>query len=281
MRSRPIDAPVFPFAVTDDAVLGGRLKLLQPARGHRAGHDAILLAAAAPKAGIAADLGAGIGTAGLALLARNAARHVTLVEIDAELARLAAANAERNGFTDRTGTVQSDVARLARRGGPPKPAAASLDLVVMNPPFNDPAARRASPDAARRRAHAAPESDIAAWVQAAERLLKASGRLVLIHRPEAIAAILAALHGRFGAVEIVPVHARADAPAIRVIVRAQKGKRTPLSLRPPFVLAGDDQAPTHAAEAVLRGAAALDSAPAGHTSSQRMQAAWPNQSRND
>ena len=32
---------------TDDAVLGGRLRLLQPKRGHRVGHDAILLAAAA------------------------------------------------------------------------------------------------------------------------------------------------------------------------------------------------------------------------------------------
>jgi hypothetical protein len=88
MRSRPVEAPRFSFAVTDDAVLDGRLKLWQPARGHRAGHDAILLAAAAPKSTTAIDLGAGIGTAGLALLARNAARHVTFVEIDEDLARL-------------------------------------------------------------------------------------------------------------------------------------------------------------------------------------------------
>ena len=31
---------------TEDAVLGGRLILRQPRRGHRFGHDAILLAAA-------------------------------------------------------------------------------------------------------------------------------------------------------------------------------------------------------------------------------------------
>ena len=67
---------------TDDAFLGGRLKLLQPVKGHRAGHDAILLAAAAPAARHAVDLGAGIGTAGLALLARKAAERVTLVEIE-------------------------------------------------------------------------------------------------------------------------------------------------------------------------------------------------------
>jgi tRNA1(Val) A37 N6-methylase TrmN6 len=258
MHSRAAELPNFSFATTDDAVLGGRLKLLQPARGHRAGHDAILLAAAAAKSSHAADLGAGIGTAGLALLVRNAARHLTLVEIDGELSRLSAVNAERNGFADRVLAVQADVRRLGRRGGPPKPAAASMDLVIMNPPFNDPARRRLSADTARRRAHAAPESDILAWIQAAERLLRPSGRLVMIHRPESIGAILAALEGRFGAAEIIPIHANNSGAAIRVIVRAQKGKRTALSIRPCFFLIGSGNSPTHAAEAVLRGAAALD-----------------------
>lgn len=260
MHLHRTDTQRFPFAITDDAVLGGRLKLLQPARGHRAGHDAILLAAAAPKANIAVDLGAGIGTAGLALLARNAARHVTLVEIDEDLARLGRTNAKRNGFADRAESIQADVEKLVRRGGPPKPAAASADLVIMNPPFNDPARRRASPDETRKRAHAAPVGSVESWVQAADRLLKASGRLVLIHRPEAIAAILGALEGRFGAAEIVPIHAKARGPAIRIIVRAQKGKRTRPLLLAGFVLAGPDGRPTDEAEAVLRGAATLDSA---------------------
>lgn len=247
------------YATTDDAVLGGRLKLLQPARGHRAGHDAILLAAAAAKANAAVDLGAGIGTAGLALLARNAARHVTFVEIDEDLSRLSAANAARNNFSGRTDSVHADVEKLARRGGPPKPAAASADLVIMNPPFNDPIERRPSPDAARKRAHTAPVADVGIWVHAAERLLRASGRLVLVHRPEALAAILVSLQSGFGAAEIIPIYAKPRAPAIRIIVRAQKGKKTQPTLLPGFLLAGSDGRPTHEAEAVLRGAAALDS----------------------
>lgn len=260
MHSRPAETLTFPFAVTDDAVLGGRLKLLQPARGHRAGHDAILLAAAAARTTNAVDLGAGIGTAGLALLVRGAARHLTLVDIEGDLVRLAAANAERNGFAARVTAVQSDIAKLARRGGPAKPAPAGADLVIMNPPFNDPALHRSSPDPRRRRAHAATEVDLEQWIAAAERLLRGNGRIVLMHRPEKIATILAALEGRFGAIELIPVQAKASGPAIRVIVRAQKGKRTPLALLPPFVLAGDDGRPTHAAEAVLRGAAGLDAA---------------------
>ena len=73
---------------TDDAVLGGRLRLKQKKRGHRVGHDAILLAAAtSAKAGDrVVDFGAGVGAAGLALAVRVPEVDVTLVEIDPELA---------------------------------------------------------------------------------------------------------------------------------------------------------------------------------------------------
>ena len=54
---------------TEDAVLGGKLLLKQPRRGHRFGHDALLLAAACPARARerVVDLGAGVGAAGLAL----------------------------------------------------------------------------------------------------------------------------------------------------------------------------------------------------------------------
>src|ERR1700681_3745703 len=141
MRSpRPEVAP-HTAATTDDAVLGGRLKLLQPAQGHRAGHDAILLAAAAPASKHAVDLGAGIGTAGLALLARDAAERVTLIEIDAEFAQLAPEKASRNGYGDLTKISVPDIRNLAQG----KPPASLADLVIMNPPFNDPGRRNVSP----------------------------------------------------------------------------------------------------------------------------------------
>ncbi|MGB6175434.1 MAG: methyltransferase, partial [Methylocella sp.] len=57
-----------PPPVVADAFLGGRLLLCQPAEGHRCGTDAVLLAAAAPAdfSGLAIDVGAGVGAAGLA-----------------------------------------------------------------------------------------------------------------------------------------------------------------------------------------------------------------------
>ncbi|HLL27964.1 MAG TPA: methyltransferase [Xanthobacteraceae bacterium] len=241
---------------TDDAVLGGRLRLLQPATGHRAGHDAILLAAAAPAAKHAVDLGAGVGTAGLALLARGVAERVALVEIDAELAGLARENAKRNGHEKRAEIIVADIRKLARDKSP----VSLSDLVIANPPFNDPVRRNISPDAGRRRAHAAADSELDPWLAAAERMLEAGGRLVFIHRPEAIETMLASLAGRFGAVEIIPIFPRPAAAAIRVIVRAIKGRRTPLSFRPGLVLNDAEGRPTAEAEAILRNAAPLDPA---------------------
>src|SRR5216117_585771 len=97
--------------VTDDAVLGGRLRLKQKRRGHRVGHDAILLAAAtAARAGDrAVEFGAGVGAAGLALAMRVPGIEVTLVELDPELSALAGDNIERNGLAERARAVVLDV----------------------------------------------------------------------------------------------------------------------------------------------------------------------------
>ena len=131
---------------------GGRLRLRQPKRGHRVGHDAILLAAACPaRAGErVVDLGAGVGAAGLALAARVPDATVTLVEIDPELAALAAANAERNDLAGRVRVALLDVAAPAHAFAAADLAPESVARVLMNPPFNDPVRQRASPD--RRRA---------------------------------------------------------------------------------------------------------------------------------
>src|ERR1700681_2841680 len=82
-------------AFTEDAFLGGQLRLRQPKSGHRAGHDAMLLAAATPaRAGDRlVDFGAGVCAAGLALAKRVAGIKLVLVEIDSELAGLARGNA--------------------------------------------------------------------------------------------------------------------------------------------------------------------------------------------
>lgn len=247
-----------PFALTCDAILGGRVTLWQPAHGHRVGHDAVLLAAFGPaSAGAVVDLGAGVGSAGLAFLARVPQARATLVEIDPDLAALAARNAEANGWAERCQVVSADVLTLARPSGPAMPAADGADLVLMNPPFNADAAHQTSPDGGRARAHMAGEELLPAWIKAAYRCLAPGGTLALILRPEDLALLLGALAGRFGAVELLPVHGRPDAPAVRLLARAVKGRRTAPRILPALVLADGQGAPLPAAEAVLRGGGGL------------------------
>jgi len=238
-------------------VLGGRLVLRQPLRGHRFGHDAILLAAStAAKAGEhAVDFGAGVGAAGLALASRVPGLAVTLGEIDPALAALAGENIGRNGFADRVRAVPLDVTAGARAFAAAALPPGSAAHVLMNPPFNDPAMSRDSPDAGRRRAHVS--AGIAPWLRSAHRLLGAGGTVTLIWRADGLAHVLAALAPAFGAVAVQPVHPQLDAAAIRVLVRAVKGSRAPLALLPGLVLAGVDGRPTAEAEAVLRHGAAL------------------------
>jgi tRNA1(Val) A37 N6-methylase TrmN6 len=245
--------------LTDDAVLGGRLRLRQPARGHRVGHDAILLAAATPaQAGEhAVDLGAGVGAAGLALAARVDGVRVTLAEIDAGLAALAADNAERNALAARVRAVVLDVAAPPRALTAAGLGAGCAARVLMNPPFNDPVRQRASPDRRRRLAHAGRDDVLLAWVKTAAWLLRARGTLSLIWRTDGLADVLRALAGAFGAVLVLPVHGKPAEPAIRVLVRATKASRAPLALLPGFVLNDAAGRPTADAEAVLREGAAL------------------------
>jgi tRNA1(Val) A37 N6-methylase TrmN6 len=246
--------------LTDDAVLGGRLRLLQPRRGHRVGHDAILLAAATPAGELAVDLGAGVGAAGLAVAWRCPGTKVRLVEIDPFLATLCGENAARNGFGARASALALDVL-----GAPAAFAAAGLeagsaDRVLMNPPFNDPGRLQASPDPGRRSAHMASADTLTGFIATAERLLREGGVLTLIQRADALADVLTALEGRFGDVAALPVHPRRDAAAIRILVRAvkngsdsrSKGRQAPLALLPGLVLNDDDGKPTDAAELVLR-----------------------------
>ncbi len=250
-------------AHTVDAFHRGRFWLVQPKRGgHRAGADALLLAAAVPSdfAGGLADFGAGAGAAGLAIASRCPGASVTLVEQSAEMAEFAAltlANERNAWLNSRAALLVADVTLSGAAREKAGLLSNSFDLVVMNPPFNEPA-NRASPDAVKRQAHVMTEGMFESWIKSAAAVVRPRGGIAIIARPVSMPAILAALDGRFGAAQILPVHARADDAAIRIVVRARRASRGSLSLEGPLVLHGPGQDGfTARAEAIFDGVLSL------------------------
>lgn len=247
------------FELTEDAFLGGAVMALQPGKGYRAGMDAVLLAAAAPVAvGCRIlDIGAGVGVVGLCIAARVADARIVLLERQPVLADLARRNAGRNGLDARVAVVQGDVAgnaaALTEKGVAPD----SFDLAVANPPYGVEGRGRAPVDASKAAAHAMPIDSLEDWARLMARVVRPGGSAVVIHRAEALPELLGVLASRFGGIRICPVHAKAGAPAIRVLVIGTKGSRAPLSLLAPLVLHGPDGRFRPEVEAALRAPAAL------------------------
>lgn len=240
--------------VTEDAVLGGRVRLAQPARGYRAGLDAALLAAAcdARPGERVLEAGCGVGGALLAAAMRRLGAAFTGLERDAAAAALCARNIAANALGERVSVVAGEVEQPFRRLGLER-----FDAVLANPPFfDDPAALR-GPAPAKRGAWLA-DGGLAAWTDFLLAAARDGGSITIIHRADRLADLLAALSPKAGAFAVRPVHPFADQPAKRVLLRAVRGGRAPLRLLPPLAL-HDREGGKHTAavEAILRGEVAI------------------------
>ncbi len=238
---------------TEDGILGGRVLLRQPRKGHRIGTDAVLLAMMAVSNGHVVDLGCGVGGAGLAFAACNPDARVTLVDNDPAVLGLAADNIGLNRLEHRVCAVDVDVFAPETQRISGGLAREACTLVLTNPPFLELNAGRASPDLARRRAHVLAGGTLIDWTRTAVSCLQPGGTLAMIHRADHIGGILAALEGRTGGVRLRFVHSRPEQPAARVLVLATKGSRAGLVVVSPLVLHEKDGGFTPEAAAIHAG----------------------------
>lgn len=235
--------------LTEDTLLGGTVRLLQPRRGYRVAVDAVLLAAAvAAEAGERVlDLGAGVGAVGLCVARRVRDCSVVGIELQTFLQEIAERNAVLNGLQDRVTTLQHDLAQ-------PLPAGlAPFDHVATNPPYLPAAVADPSPDPSKALATVESSAKLARWLEVAAAATKSAGTLTIIHRLdrlEEIASLLAGLG--FGAIAIKTLP-----PAARVLVQARRAEQPTRRISPPLVLHRTEGGYTDEAEAILRHGASL------------------------
>lgn len=237
--------------------LGGRVRLLQPRSGYRAGVDPVLLAASVPaRAGQSVlELGCGAGAAILCLSSRVPGLHLTGIELQPAYAELARRNAETNGIE--LEVVQADLTAL-----PEALRRRQFDHVIANPPYYRAGAHSPAKDAGRCVA-LSEDTQLADWIAVAARRLAPKGYLHMIQKADRLPDMLAACQGLLGSVELLPLSPRTGREAELIILRARKGGRAAFRLHPPLIVhAGerhekDGESYTDAVSAVLRKAAAL------------------------
>jgi tRNA1(Val) A37 N6-methylase TrmN6 len=244
-----------PDALTADHLLGGRVRLDQPAEGYRVAIDPVLLAAAVPAAAgeSVLDAGAGSGAATLCLAARVPGCRIVGLELQRPLQRLASDNVRQNEQGGRVEIIAGDLGRP-----PPRLVGASFDHVMTNPPHLAAASASAPPGAMRAQAHVEQALELAGWLAGCLRMLRPGGLLTLIQRADRLAEVLSALAGPTGDLVVFPLWPRAGArPAKRILVQGRKGSRGPLRLAQGLVLHEPDGRYSATAEAILRHAKAL------------------------
>ncbi|MDA8587144.1 methyltransferase [Rhodobacteraceae bacterium] len=241
----------------DDAFLGGRLHMRQPVKGYRAGADPVFLAASVPAmAGQSVlELGCGVGTAMLCLIARVPDLSVTGIERDPSYAALARENCVNLGLGGKV--VEADIVDL-----PASIRDQSFDHVLFNPPFFDRANSSAAPDDAREAGRGL-DVTLETWVDIALRRTVSAGQITLIHRIEHLPDVLNSLKDRAGDIHVLPLQPRADKAAKLFVLKAKKGSKASFRLCSSLVLhkgdrhLADGDSYTDAATAILRGGAPI------------------------
>lgn len=241
-------------ALSEDRLLDGKIRLLQPIDGFRAAIDPILLAATVPP-GVRSvlDAGCGSGAASLCLAWRNSECRITGLDIQPDLTSLYERNAVLNGMGERMTSITGDIA-----GTLPFDYVEKFDCVMTNPPFLPETRGNISSVAARARSHVENEADLGGWLTACLRMLKPRGTLCLIHRSDRVDLIMSCLNGTVGGILLFPLWPKENRPAKRILICGRKGVATPATVHSGLVLHQDDGRYTTAANNILRNGRGLE-----------------------
>ena len=188
-----------------------------------------------PKNASVLDLGAGCGTLGLLLCAKDPACQVTGIELDPVAHAAALENIRRNRIEHRMESICADLRALPTGIQP-----GAFSTVVSNPPyFSGGFASRTAPMA--RQGSTCTTEDLCA---AATKAVKFGGDFYLVHKPENLAHLIAcAAKEGMEAKRLLLVRHRPDSPVNLIALQFRKGGKPGLKIEE-AALFHDDGSPS-------------------------------------
>lgn len=225
----------------DDLQRGG-YHILQKEKGFRFGMDAVLLAdfASVRPGDRVVDMGTGTGVLPLLLYGRGKGSSFDAIELQEDVADMAARTMRINGLTEtiriHQGMAQQADALLGH---------ACADAVVCNPPYAPPGTSLQNPSDTLSASRHQDAEGLLGWLKAAHRVLKGRGRISLVYPAPRMLELMKLLEqAHLAPKRFRLVYPAADKPANLVLVEGQKDARPMLHPMPPLIVYEQDGSPT-------------------------------------
>lgn len=209
-------------------------QIIQKKDGFCFGMDAVLLSgfAQVKKGEKAIDLGTGTGIIPILLEAKYEGEHYTGLEIQEEVADMAARSVALNHLEEKISIVVGDIREAGKRFG-----LASFDVVTSNPPYMNDAHGLKNPDLPKAIARHEVLCTLEDVVREAAGLLKPGGRFYLVHRPHRLIEIITMLTKyKLEPKRMKMVHPFVDKEANMVLIEAVRGGRSMIKVEAPIIV---------------------------------------------
>jgi tRNA1Val (adenine37-N6)-methyltransferase len=163
------------------------LRIIQSKEGFRFGIDAVILAnfADVKKGQSVIDLGTGNGIISILIAGKTQAASVTGLEIQPDVADMAARSVELNNLNERVKIVCGDIKNSIEYFG-----ASRFDVVVTNPPYMKGGGGLKNPSDSKAIARHEVLCTLHDVIRVSSKLLVPGGQFAMVHRPERLADII-------------------------------------------------------------------------------------------
>ena len=209
-------------------------RILQKKKGFCFGMDAVLLSgfARVREGERAVDLGTGTGIIPILLQAKTEGRHFTGLEIQEEMAKMAARSVRLNGLEQQVDIVQGDIREASRLFGK-----ASFDVVTSNPPYMNDSHGLKNPDLPKAIARHEVLCTLEDVVREGAKLLVPGGRFYMVHRPHRLVEIINTMTSfKLEPKRIKFVHPFVDKEANMVLIEGIKGGKSMIKVEKPIIV---------------------------------------------